>query len=386
MTSWHIITGEYPPQPGGVSDYTRSIARGLVAAGDRVRLYAPACGAADLPDAGIEVHRLAGGFGPATLKELDRALDRAERPHRILVQYVPQAFGWKALNLPFCWWLKSRRRDSIWVMFHEVATPLERHQPLVHSAIAVVTRRMASIVAASAERAFVSIPAWEPVLRSLGASLPIAWLPVPSAIPVVDDAGAVERVRRRLATGGEPVVGHFGTYGSLTRPLLEAAVTSLLETIPCRVMLLGRESERVAASLGAHFPHWRERITGTGVLDPRDVSLALSSCDVMLQPYPDGISSRRTSAMAGLAHGRATATTDGALTESIWRESGAVALSPASDPKALGRAAAALAVDRARARQLGDAARVLYDSRFALDHAIAALREPAGRIALVAAS
>ncbi len=26
---WHIVTGEYPPQPGGVSDYTEAVARGL---------------------------------------------------------------------------------------------------------------------------------------------------------------------------------------------------------------------------------------------------------------------------------------------------------------------------------------------------------------------
>ena len=29
MTHWAILTGEYPPQPGGVSDYTRLVARGI---------------------------------------------------------------------------------------------------------------------------------------------------------------------------------------------------------------------------------------------------------------------------------------------------------------------------------------------------------------------
>src|SRR5207248_6476969 len=29
MIEWHVLTGEYPPQPGGVSDYTRQVARGL---------------------------------------------------------------------------------------------------------------------------------------------------------------------------------------------------------------------------------------------------------------------------------------------------------------------------------------------------------------------
>ncbi len=41
---WQIVTGEYPPQPGGVSDYTRLVARGLAGAGDRVEVWAPPCG------------------------------------------------------------------------------------------------------------------------------------------------------------------------------------------------------------------------------------------------------------------------------------------------------------------------------------------------------
>ena len=31
---WHILTGEYPPECGGVGHYTRLVARGLAAAGD----------------------------------------------------------------------------------------------------------------------------------------------------------------------------------------------------------------------------------------------------------------------------------------------------------------------------------------------------------------
>ena len=68
------------------------------------------------------------------------------------------------------------------------------------------------------------------------------------------------------------------------------------------------------------------------MLGERDASAHISACDLMLQPYPDGISTRRTSAMVGLAHGRALATTSGHLTESLWAESGAVAISPVNEP------------------------------------------------------
>ena len=52
MIDWHIITGEYPPQPGGVSDYTRLVAEGLAAAGDAVTVWAPS-GGLRIADRGI---------------------------------------------------------------------------------------------------------------------------------------------------------------------------------------------------------------------------------------------------------------------------------------------------------------------------------------------
>jgi hypothetical protein len=41
--TWAILTGEYPPQAGGVSDYTRLVARGLAECGDRVHDWNASC-------------------------------------------------------------------------------------------------------------------------------------------------------------------------------------------------------------------------------------------------------------------------------------------------------------------------------------------------------
>ena len=38
---WHILSGEYPPQPGGVSDYTAGLAEGLAKAGAEVHVWVP---------------------------------------------------------------------------------------------------------------------------------------------------------------------------------------------------------------------------------------------------------------------------------------------------------------------------------------------------------
>ena len=73
MFRWHILTGEYPPQPGGVSDYTRLVARSLAEAGDEVHVYAPE--SAETPaDCGVHLHHLSGQYGAKALAELDGAL------------------------------------------------------------------------------------------------------------------------------------------------------------------------------------------------------------------------------------------------------------------------------------------------------------------------
>src|SRR5437764_13358929 len=117
-----MVTGEYPPQQGGVSDYTRQIATGLADAGDEVHVWAPRTSAGPLcHDRAVAVHPLPGRFGPGALAQLSSGLGALPRPFRLLVQYVPQAFGFKAMNAAFALWLYAQRRYPVAVMVHEVA-------------------------------------------------------------------------------------------------------------------------------------------------------------------------------------------------------------------------------------------------------------------------
>jgi glycosyltransferase involved in cell wall biosynthesis len=384
MAFWHIITGEYPPQPGGVSDYTRLVARGLADAGDRVVVWAPplngsaaAVPSGDDPDTGIELNRLPDRFGRQSLRQLSEGLDRTAAPHHLLVQYVPHAFGWKAANVPFCMWLRSRRRDSVWVMFHEVSYPFNSRAGLTHNALAAVNWLMASLVGHAAERAFVSIPAWrEGVGAVTAAGTPITWLPVPSGIPVVRDPSGSAAIRARYGRS-RPLVGHVGTYGALIRPLLEACLPALVERSDCRMLLIGRGSESARDQAIAREPRLADRLHATGPLAPDDLSRHVSACDVMLQPYPDGVSSRRTSVMVALSHRVPLVTTSGALTETMWQQTGAAVLVPAADAVALADAAARLMADPGRCTALASRAAAIYDEQFDLRHTIAALRATA---------
>ncbi|HZT76359.1 MAG TPA: glycosyltransferase [Vicinamibacterales bacterium] len=373
---WHIITGEYPPQRGGVSTYTRQVARGLASAGDAVAVWAPFAADRDEPlDAGITVSRLPDTFGPSSRRAIEAALDREPAPRRLLVQYVPHAFGWKGANLPFCRWLASRAADDVWVMFHEVAFPFDIRQSPVLNALAIANRAMATLALRSASRAFVSIPAWRAMLEPLmRRPIEIGWMPVPSGIAVSADPGRVAAIR--ADANGRAIVGHFGTYPASIRELLAQAIPPLLAATDCRVLLIGPRGAHLRDALVARDPSLADRVWATSGLPERDVSAHLAACDLMIQPYPDGISTRRTSAMAALAHGLGVVATLGPLTEPIWRTSEAVALVDVADPAAMAaEAARLLASPDARAR-LAAAGRRLYDAHFDLRHTIAALHEP----------
>src|SRR5262249_19176264 len=150
--SWHLLTGEFPPQPGGVSDYTWQVAEGLAREGCAVHVWAPGERQEGPSPEGVTVHRLPEGFGVGGLGRPERELEEVPGPKRLVVQYVPHAFGYRAMNVPFALWLAKRRRDEVWMFFHEVCFPWGWKLPWRHNVLGAVTRAMAAIVLARADR------------------------------------------------------------------------------------------------------------------------------------------------------------------------------------------------------------------------------------------
>jgi glycosyltransferase involved in cell wall biosynthesis len=349
------------------------VAQELAKAGEEVDVWAPECRVRQGSDPGVHLHRLPGHFGPRSLTILGSALSVANGD-RILVQYVPHAFGYKAMNLPFCYWLYTRRSSNITVMFHEVAFQRRIMQPIRHNLLGEVTSLMAALVARSAQRVFVASQAWEERLRALvGNEKAIEWLPVPSNVPLACEPEATKVIKDRYATDGF-LIGHFGTYGPKIRGYLEAALPQLLQDRRIRIILLGRGSNSFREALVCSIPAIAARLHATDELPEEDLSGHLSACDLMIQPYPDGISARRTSAMAALAHGRPVATTVGSLTEPLWMQSGAVATVPAGEAAKLAQLALTLLENHSERQRLALAGAALYRERFDLCHTISALR------------
>ncbi len=102
--------------------------------------------------------------------------------------------------------------------------------------------------------------------------------------------------------------------------------------------------------------HW------TGFLPPAGVSAHLCAADVLVMPYRDGVSLRRGTLMAALAHGRPLITTQPAEPSPAFRHGDNMWLVAPDDAAGLAAAVLTLAGDGPLRARLGDGARALAAS------------------------
>src|SRR5262245_50199511 len=252
------------------------------------------------------------------------------------------------MNVWFCLWLlrRSMSADVVELMVHEAYSDFRRG-PLRHVVMACVQRLMTVLLLLTASRVWIATPAWERRLRAyaLGRKISITWLPVPGCVSP-RAATASDVVRQRYAREGPILVGHFGSYGKDVTTLLETWLPGVMNhPVQPVLLLLGNGSETYRDRLRLQHPHWAARIHSAGYLPGSLLAEHIAACDLFLQPYPDGITARRTTTMACLSQGRPVVTTAGASTEAFWSNTGAVALADVSDPDLCVAAVAALLED-----------------------------------------
>ena len=370
----HILTPEYPPQTGGVADYTHQIATELSRRGETVHVWGPG-GSARQTGSAFAVHQDLGQFRPADLRRVDTLLAEFPSPRRLVVQWVPHGYGQRAMNLPFCFWVwrRSVAGDAIDLIVHEPFVTFSGG--FRQRAVAIVQRAMTLMLLSAARRVWVTTRAWGPLLEPYlsGRCSAIEWLPVPSSLQCAD-AVAVSAARARYATSGECLVGHFGTHGSLITPLLADAIPSIAAANPsARFVLIGSGSEQFRSALVSAHTGLTSRVSATGRLDAGDLAAHVTACDVLLQPYPDGVTSRRTTAMAGLFAHVPVVTTRRKLTERFWQDGLPMRLANVGDTNALVRHVVQLLADPVERQRQADAGRAFYDRWFDVRHTVAAL-------------
>jgi glycosyltransferase involved in cell wall biosynthesis len=362
---WHLVTGEYSPAIGGIARFTHVLARALAAQGASVHVWTPGPAAAERS---IEVHSLPDCFGGGSRRVLAPLFD-AGHVEPIVLQYTPNLLGRRGANVAFCAWLASRARRGadLRVVFHEPFFYFGLQSP-ARNGLAVIHRAMAAILLSSARTVYLSSPSWRRLLEPYAFGRRIDWIPVPISIgdPPAPTQPQIDRIRKDA--GAAVLVGYLGGYGEEIRDHLRAAVSAVRSASPAAIVLcMGRGGREFAAAFSD------PRVCGTGELAEDAITASVAACDLVIAPFEEGITMRRTSVLRSLAAGVPVVTTRGRYTEALWTETGSVALVPAGDAHALADTCARLLSSPGEARALGARGRAVYETRFSPAALIAAL-------------
>ena len=286
---------------------------------------------------------------------LSELLAGATCPPWILLQYNPFRWGRNGFApglLADVLTLRRRGRALLSVMVHEAWIDMTGPKS---SVIGAWQRTQLRLLLRVADRVMAST---EAVATQLGRDV----VHVPPATNISPVPSSPRAARRRLALDDRVVLTLFGRNNpSRALEYAEAAIQAVTRRQAAgRTVVLNLGSGAPAA----HVPAGVE-VREPGVLDATTLSLHLWSSDLVLLPFTDGLTTRRTTLMAALAHGRPVIALDGPNTDTILRDArDAVCLTPLGDPDAFAQAAVELTEDAPQRRALGEAGQELYEREF----------------------
>jgi glycosyltransferase involved in cell wall biosynthesis len=342
-----VITARSTARADGIRDYTFCLLRELE------------------PREGWDVSLTLRGLGGGW-EDSGRDAPRRTMPHgvrradAILLQYNPFSYGRRGFAPSLLFELArlrlTRRRPLMAVMVHETYVDMKNWR---WALMGGWQRFQVRAVRALTDVQLCATEAWVERLARGKQAANLHHLPVGSNFP--DRRAARDAERRRLGFEADGLV--LACFGLHDPGRLEPHVWSAAEAVarsgrPVLLLSLGSgpASDRHRGPVRVHAP---------GFLDDDAVARLLSTADIFLAPYGDGISTRRTTVMAALQHGIPVVGTDGPLTDAVLRQSSdALRLVPVEQRDRFAREVAALAASEEDRLALGQAGRKLYRSRF----------------------
>lgn len=282
----------------------------------------------------------------------------------LIWQYVPNLYGRGGVNpaLPRLWRSFHEAGQRQVIVAHEVRTqpswrPLQRWQWWRQTRQFDAALAYADAVVLSTE---IWVLGWRKIRPSYAKKIRL--LPSPSSVtPVPADTG--HRARWRHAHGLPPNAKILAWYGGLDS---NQRFDLVVDAWRAANNALGD----VALVLIGVAPNWtpsamlRPWYKPLGFIPPAEVSAALNAADLLACPFLDGISERRASLMAGLAHGLAVLGNTGHNTGPTLRQADFLAQAPPGDNNAFFRLTIELMRDDEARRKLGQAGLAAYQKQY----------------------
>lgn len=322
-----FITGEYPPQPGGVGDYTQRLAQHLTIAGHEVITLTSVKGhwqlwrATSRGDEALAAPRGRASWRLVAAGRLAQVV-RLIRPQWCHIQYQTGAYqlqiGVNVLPL-----LLRRTEIATAITYHDLLPPylFPKAGPVRNWVTLLPARAATAVIATNPED--------EATLRAAG--LQPRLIPIGANIEPTQSSAhdrAVERTRLGI-TADEALIGYFGLLSPGKG--VDLLIDLVAQHPRWRLLIIGGAATTPTDRAYAEAVQQRlardglrHRVIITGHLPAAQVSAYLSACDVIALPFRDGASLRRGSLLAALAHGCAIVTTPPASAATAAALAGAV--------------------------------------------------------------
>ncbi|MEM9110821.1 MAG: hypothetical protein AAGC72_12430 [Planctomycetota bacterium] len=311
LKSIELITPAVPPVHDAIGEYTEKLAVALAPFANPTVLTGDQAVVETDPSAPVEQAFSLGGTG---LQRLAERLE-ATKADAVVLQYNPFGWGrrgWAPGLVSAMRRLKKQRDDVLLsVMFHETyvmnkgwkAWVMRRHQlPQFHALIDL------------ADVCFFSTENWADQQQRRRPEKMIEHLPVGSNLRRSEAVRSETRKRLGIAADALVVGAFGGQHPSRPFDWIRSGAERIAATAKDRSVVLLHVGGR-----GDEVPPGPTRLLATGRLPESEAADVIAIMDVMLNPFIDGLSTRRGSAIAALQHGVPVVSTMGHATDRLWR-------------------------------------------------------------------
>ncbi len=299
-----MISGEFAPMPGGVGDFTRILCERLQGLGHEVALLSRAGTAHD----SLPFHSVA-GWGISGMRQI-RLWLRALKPDIVNLQFQTAAYDMSA----WIHFLPSIIDAPLVTTFHDLRYPylFPKAGPLRDWIVTRLAKTSAGSICTNHEDKL-----------SLSALPRCRLIPIGSSIRRRELAGGARiALRAKLGANDDTfLLGHFGFVKAIkgVDELLEALARLRGASQDIRLVFIGGRSNSVdndedriyLQELDARLRELglAECVSWTGFLPDADVAKYMRAIDLMILPFRDGASYRRSSLIAAIHQGCAILTT-----------------------------------------------------------------------------
>lgn len=369
-----ILTARFPPQRCGIGDYSYFLGSALARAGHQVDIVTsvgPLDEALYPASEGLRMHRVVRGWGTHDLPQILRHVRRLHADV-LYLQYTPQAFDRRGMTfainaVPLL--TRAFTATRVVTNFHELFISL--HGSLKRRLGASWQRAAVLAMAFGSHAIGVTDTEWKRRLRALGVRKSISVIPVGSNIPDIQVSQEERaRLRSELLHGREGllVVG-FGAWYDRNIPAILYGLSRLLKKRHARLLWIGGEDtlprHRAPVEAAMHRYGIREEdVHWAGAVSHPTASRFISAGDMMVLPFMDGVSTRRTTAISALQHGVPLLTTRGADPERYFVHGATAFLVPPGEDDALAEGIMMLADQPELRERLSAGGQSLYSSTF----------------------